>query len=73
MHTPPAVPSTNAEPPQQNVADRPDLEPATEVTAKPKAAEDKALGLRLHAEPPDSKRYRDGYPPTPRRMFGSGN
>lgn len=74
MHTHPAAPSTNPEPAQPlNLEDRPDPKPATESTAKPKIANDGAQGLGLHEGPPDYEKYRDGYPPTSRRMFGSGN
>lgn len=74
MHTHPAAPLTNPEPPQSHiVADRPDSLLATEPTAKPEIPDDKAPGLRLHQGPPNHEKYRDGYLPTPSRMFGSGN
>lgn len=70
MHTTPAAQPTNAEPPPRHHAEeRPDSKSAT---AKPKEG-DKAPGLRPHEGPPDYENDRYGYPPTPRRMFGSGN
>lgn len=46
---------------------------ATASTAKPKDGDAKAPGLRLNSGPPEDKKYRYAYPPTPGYMLGSGN
>jgi hypothetical protein len=49
----------------------PELMTPMASTAKPKEGSDKEPGL--HEGQSDDQKYRNGYPPTPGRMFGSGN